>query len=267
MSSNPNPFDKAVSTPTLSFSIKDEYDQSRPKPIGTRLGGVVKKAPEVVQSRFYGGPHKGKPMFWDSDSKGNAVPEATTKDGRTNNPVNQVVITVTCDDGEDRSFWVSFYPKAMFEAVQLAITAPDGSLRAIEAGDKLYITLSGLTSVPGKNPAYAYTAEFTKGAGVFASAPPPPPVAAVPVAPAPVVSATVTEPVLSNGFTATQLVAAGWTAEQIAALTAPVVAPAPPVAPTAPAEAPVAIAAPDAAAIRQAKIDAMSEADRKLLNL
>ncbi len=277
-----NPFDKPTSTPTLSFSTKDEYGRTIPKPIGTRLGGVVQKSPEVVQSRVYEGADKGKPEYWCSDSKGKKVTNATTADGRANNPVVQIVIPVMCDDGEVRSFWISYYPKNAYESIQQAITTPDGTIRAIEPGDKLYGTLSGLTPVPGKNPSYNYMFEFTKGAGVFspaatvAASPPPPPAAGTTAASAPPVPpAPAAEPVLSNGYTATQLRAAQWTEDQIAALSAPVAAPAPPAAPapsaapTAPAEASVdpETAVATAAAAKQAKIDAMPEADRKLLGL
>lgn len=247
-----NPFDKSVSTPTLSFSTKDEYGRVQPKPIGTRLGGTVKKSPEIVQSRVYEGSDKGKPMYWDADGKGKTTTAAQTPDGRKNNPVQQIVIVVTCADGEDRSFWVSFYPKAQFESIQNAITGPDGQLRAIEPGDTLYTTLSGLTPVAGKNPSYAYTSEFTKGAGVF-SAPPAPPVAAAPPPPA----APTVEAVLSNGFTASALSGSGWTAEQIAALSTPVAPAGPPAPPAAPAADPQ----------RADKLATLSDEDRKLLNL
>lgn len=270
-----NPFDKQASTPSLSFSQRDEFGQLQSKPIGTRLGGVVKKSPEIVQSRGYEGPLKGKPLFWDSDGKGKQTDAATTSDGRSNNPVTQIVVTLTCADGEERSLWVAMYPKDMFEAVQVALTLPDGNVRAIETGDSLFVTLTGKRAVPGKNPAHTYSAEFTKGAGAFAAPPPPPPAGQQATLPPPTPSVAA-EPVLSNGFTASALRAAQWTEDQISALSvsgviaAPVAAPAPapvPVAsPVPPAEA---SAAPvdDVAAARQAKLDAMPEADRRLLGL
>lgn len=226
-----NPFDQKVNdSTTLSFSTKDQYGRTTPKAIGTRLGGTLAKDPEVVQSRFYEGPDKGKPMFWHADGGGKKTAMATTEDGRTNNPVRQIVCTFAGagDEGKDGSLWVSYYPKDMYEAIQEALAD-----NAPQKGDELWVILSGMRAIPGKNPAYTYKAEFTKRAGAFSvpttvTAPPPPAAAVTPAPPAPTAT---TEPILSNGFTASQLVAAGWTADQIAALSAPAAPPAPPASP------------------------------------
>lgn len=262
-----DPFAKSASVPSLSFSTRDEFGQLQSKPVGTRLGGKVTKSPEIVQETGYEGVFKGKLLFWDSNGTGVKTDQATTSDGRTNNPVNKIVVNVTTPQGEEASLWVSYYPKDMYEAIQEALAG-----RAIEKGDDLFVTITGKRPVPGKNPAHTYSADFTKGQGAFApeqaaaATPPPPPApVAVPAPPAPPAPA---EAILSNGFTATQLVAAGWTAEQIAALSVPTAgsapaAPAPASAPTASADsAPV-----DAAAARQAKIDAMTPEDRALLKI
>lgn len=255
-----NPFDKPTSTPSVSWATTDAVGNKSSVPIGTRQGGKVTKAPEVVQSTGYvGTPFAGRPLFWDNAGKGKKTDQAKDANGVDNKPVQQVVVTLLID-GAERGLWVPYYPKSMFESIQAAIGG-----RAIEPGDELYVTLAGFekSEDAGKAPSKLYSAEFVKGQGVFAPetpaaavpAPPAPP-AAVPAPPAPPAPPVAAEPVLSNGFTATQLRAANWTAADIAALSAPV-------APAAPAP----VDATDAAAARQAKIDAMSPEDRALLNV
>lgn len=276
----PNPFDKPTGLPSISFAITDPVTQrSVPVAIGTRLGGRVTKAPEVVQARGYEGADKGKPLFWDNLSKGLKTPNDKDAQGRDNNPVQQIVINMMCPDGEERALWVPFYPKSMFEAIVAALAG-----RAIEVGDDLFVTITGFTPVAGKNPMNDYSADFTKGAGVFAApadpAPPAPPAAPAPPPPAPVPAPPVAvappppapvpappappapapppaAPATPEGYTLASLVAAGWSAEQAVA-TYPILG----------------AAASNGAAhngngddARAAKIAAMSDEDRELLGL
>lgn len=242
-----DPFASKASTPSLSFSRRDEFGQLQSKPFGTRLGGKANKSPEIVQSRFYEGTDKGKPMFWDNDGKGKQTANSTSSDGRPNSPINQIVIEVTTPEGDAASLWVPYYPKDMYEAIQGALAG-----RAIEKGDDIFVTLTGKRPIAGKNPAHTYSAEFNKGQGVFAPAPVEQPVV-VPVPP----KAPEAEPTLSNGFTASALKAAGWADAQIEALSAPA-----PAAPPAPPAAP-----PAAVSDRDKRLAEMSDEDRKLLNL
>lgn len=248
----PNPFDQRESTPTISWAITDAFGNKSSVPIGTTQGGVVVKKPEIVQSTGYPGtPFAGKPLFWDNDGKGKKTDKSTSNDGRANKPVQQIVTVLKTSDG-DKALWTAFYPKSQFDAIQAATKGVDGKVRAIEEGDELYITLTGFerSEDAGKAASKLYSARFVKGAGAFAPDPTPPaaPVAApAPPAPAPA-APSITEAVLSNGYTASALKASGWTDEQIAALSAPA-APAPP--------------APD----REKRLAEMSDADRALLNL
>lgn len=282
-----NPFDKPESTPTISWAVTDAFGNKTSVPIGTEQGGVVVKSPEIVQSTGYAGTaFAGKPLFWDNDGKGKKTDKSTSADGRANKAVQQVV-TILKIDGEDKALWTSFYPKSQFDAIQAAIKGPDGKVRAIEPGDELYVKLTGFerSEDAAKAASKLYSARFIKGAGAFSSAAqtaaaPPPPPAAAPAPPVAAAPAPVTEPVLSNGFTASALTASGWTAEQIAALAAPappappVAAPAPPTpAPTAaPAasvtpEVPAASAAPVEMTERERKLAEMTPEDRALLGL
>jgi hypothetical protein len=261
-----NPFDKPESLPTISWALTDAHGNKTSVPVGTRQGGIVVKAPEVVQSTGYAGTaFAGKKLFWANDGKGKKTDLAKDANGVDNKPIQQIV-TVLKDKatGTDKALWTAVYPKSQFEAIQTALAG-----RAVELGDELYVTLTGFerSEDSSKNASKLYSAEFIKGQGVFAPeqaaaavpAPPAPP-AAAPAPPAPPAPA---EAVLSNGFTATALRAAGWTEEQISALSAP--APAP--APEAVTVVPAVDAVVDAAAARQAKIDAMSPEDRAMLNL
>lgn len=259
-----NPFDKPTGLPSISFVSTDPTTgRKNPLPIGTRLGGKVTKAPEVVQSRVYEGADKGKPEFWDNLGKGVKTPNQKDAQGNDNKPVQQIVINVMTPEGEEKSLWVPFYPKSMFEAVQGALAG-----RAIEVGDDIFVTLTGFTPVPGKNPMNDYAADFTKGQGAFAppppappapaaAAPPPPAPPAPPAAPAPPppAPAVATTP---EGFTLEGLLKGGWTAEQAVAAY-PMLANG-----AVPAQA-AASAAPDDA--RAQKIANMSAEDRELLGL
>lgn len=295
MTNPANPFDKPESTPTISWAITDSFGNKSSVPIGTRQGGIVVKAPEVVQSTGYAANKElaGKPLFWDNMKKGERTASAMSSDGRANKPVQQIV-TILNVNGEDKALWTSFYPKSQFDAIQAAIKGIDGKPRAIEPGDQLYVTLVGFERNEDTTKAASklYAAEFVKGAGAFApetaaAAAPPPPVAApappVAVAPAPT---PVTEPILSNGYTASALRAGGWSEAQIGALSAPAPVPAPPVAPAPPAPVAVAVDPTVVAAVastvpdptpsaapttepseREKRIAAMSPGDRALLNL
>lgn len=270
-----NPFDKPQKTPSVSFTNDDPATgQKVNKPVGYRVGGRVVKVPETVQSTGYkGSPFEGKPLFWSNDGKGVKTDAAKSADGRDNRKVEDIVthlqIKVGDDIGEERGLWCPFYPKYMYEAIQAALAD-----RAIELGDELYLTIKAYIPVPGKNPARDYTAEFIKGQGAFAPAaaeaatPPPPPAPSPPAPPPPVVDTTpagmATTP---EGYTHSGLIAAGWTTEQITAAYPQLVpagspAPAPPAAPP-----PAASVAPDVADARAAKLAAMSDADKALLNL
>lgn len=265
-----NPFDKPASLPSISFATRDEHGNLGSVPVGTRLGGRVTKAPEIVQASVYEGPDKGKPQFWGAGNK--KTTDALDAGGQPNKPVNQIVMNVRTPEGEDKSLWVPFYPKAMFEAIQTALAG-----RAIEVGDDLFITLTGFTPVPGKNPAKDYSADFTKGQGAFA---PETAAASVPAQASPATNGT---PKTAEGYTLASLIAAGWTQDQVAAAY-PALVPqaAPPPPPPAPAPSatppppapPVASAPPsppppavDAVSERQKKLDAMSPEDRQLLGL
>lgn len=267
----PDPFAPKTSAPTLSFSTRDALGELQAKPFGTRLGGTVSKAPEVVQARGYEGELKGKPLFWASDGKGKKTDQAVSPQGVANNPVNQIVINFSDagDDGGEAALWVSYYPKDLYEAIQEALQG-----RAIEPGDKLFATLTGKRPVPGKNPAYTYSAEFFKGQGAFAPvAPASPAVAAAPpvtvvAPPAPVATPVVAPPaVFANQAEYDAHIAANWTHELLVQhgkghLIPPVagsVAPAPVLAPPAPVE--------DVAAKRAAAMAALSPEDRALLGL
>lgn len=210
-----NPFDKPTGLPSISFATRDEAGNLGTVPVGTRLGGKVTKAPEIVQSRVYEGSDKGKPQFWDNKGKGVKTVNAKDSEGMENKPVQQIVINLMTPQGEEKSLWVPFYPKAMYEAIQAVLAG-----RAIEVGDELFVTLTGFTPIPGKNPAKDYGADFTKGMGVFAPpppaaapAPPPPAPPAPPAAPAPPPPAAgpATTP---EGFTLEGLLRGGWTHDQ-----------------------------------------------------
>lgn len=257
-----NPFDKPTGLPSITFATRDAAGNLGSVPLGTRLGGKVTKTPEIVQSRVYEGSDKGKPQFWDNKGKGVKTINAKDADGTDNKPVQQIVINLMCPDGEERSLWVPFYPKAMYEAIQTALAG-----RAIEVGDDLFVTITGFTPIPGKNAAKDYSADFTKGQGVFAppppaaaAAPPPPPpsAAAVPAPPAPAPPAPPAPAAVATtpeGFTLAGLLAGGWTHDQAIA-TYPML------------NGNGAIPAqPSADDLRAQKLAAMSAEDRELLGL
>ncbi len=253
-----NPFDKPAGKPSLSFATRDEHGNLGSVPVGTRLGGKVISAPRVVQSVVYEGPEKGRPEFWGDGGKKTTAPKNAA--GQDNKPVSQIVVEVRTPQGDERSLWVPYYPKAMFEAIQTALAG-----RAIEVGDDLFVTLTGFTPVPGKNPAKDYSADFVKGQGAFSAeaatktveAPPAPPAAAAPPPP-PAPPA----PAWAGQAERDAFLAAGWSPEQIAEHHPHLV---PPVA-AAPAAPPAPPAAP-ATDARAAALAAMSPEDRALLGL
>lgn len=243
--STANPFEKTSGVPTLSYSYRDENGKLQNKPFGTTYGGTVSKAPEVVQSTGYEGDYKGKKLFWDVTKQGAKTDQAKAADGRDNNPVNQIVVRFSDagEDGSEAAMWVSYYPKDQLEAIQEALNG-----RAIEPGDKLFVTLTGLRPIPGKNPAYTYVAKFEKGQGVFApaaaaaSSPAPAGPAGPAPAPAPAPAAPAAD-VQVDGYTLAQYLSSGWDVAGLKAdgrfgafFPAPAPAPAAP-APAAPAPA------------------------------
>lgn len=170
-----NPFDKAESTPTISWAVTDSFGNKTSVPVGTRQGGVVVKAPEVVQSTGYAANKElaGKPLYWSNNKGEGRVADSHSADGRPNKPVQQIVTVLKCADGVDRSLWTAFYPPSQFNAIQNAIKGPDGRPRAIEPGDQLFVTLTGFerNEDTTKNASKLYSAEFIKGAGAFAAEP------------------------------------------------------------------------------------------------
>ena len=240
-----DPFAGSAGLPSISFAVKDQYGNLLSKPVGTRIGGTVLKAPSVQQSRNF---TTKQPEFWpDGNAKTSVV----------------VDLNVDCGGEGEMSLWVK-KPSALFKAFQEA-----KGEQLVKPGDKDYVTLVGFGKPEeDKAPAKLYKVEYiptdvfaaptqaaaTPAATTPASAPPAPPAPAA-------------EPVLSNGFTASALLASGWSAAQIAALSAPaptVVPQAPPVAPAPPA----AVSAPSEALDAKAqRIAEMSPEDRALLNL
>lgn len=204
-----DPFAGSAGLPAISFVQKDQYGNMTSKPVGTRIGGKVLKAPTAVQRRNFT----------------TKLPE-TWPDG---NPKTSVVVDLLVD-GVEMSLWVK-KPSALYKAFG---EAKGDAL--IKPGDTVFVTLVGFGKPEAdKAPAKLYKVDYTPLDEFGSAAAPPPPSAATGVVAAPSTAASATppppsEPVLSNGHTATALKASGWTAEQIAALSTPVPAPAPPVA-------------------------------------
>lgn len=235
-----DPFAGSAGLPVISFASKDQYGNMTSKPVGTRIGGKVLKAPTSVQSRNFT----------------TKLPE-TWPDG---NPKTSVVLDLLVD-GVEMSLWVK-KPSALYKAFG---EAKGDAL--IKPGDMVFVTLIGFGKPEAdKAPAKLYKVDYTPldefaaavSHGVAQQAPPPPTAASSAPAPPPPAPAPAppTEPVLSNGFTASALRASGWSEAQIAALSAPAPAPAPPAPATAPA--------PPAPAQATAEV---SDEDRKLLGL
>lgn len=238
--STDDPFAGSAGLPSISFATKDEYGNLGSKPVGTRIGGKVLKAPSLAQRRNF---TTKLAEFW--------------PDG---NPKMSVVVDLDVD-GVEMSLWVK-KPSALFKAFGDAIAGAGGV--PVGPGAFIWVTLIGFGKPEADQaPAKLYKVEYTPAnsfepvgptpAGATSPAPPAPP------AP-PAAAVTATEPVLSNGFTASALKASGWNDDQIAALSAPAPVAAPPAPPAPPAATPT-------PSERQAKLDAMSPEDRALLNL
>lgn len=250
-----DPFAGSDGLPSISFASKDQYGNLSSKPVGTRIGGKVLKAPTMLQSRNF-----------------------TTKQLETwpdGNPKMSVVVEIEVA-GEPMSLWVK-KPSALFKAFGEAIGRAGGV--PVGPGAQVWVTLTGFGKPEAdKAPAKLYAVEYTP-ANQFATEVPPttPAPTAAPVA---AVGATAVAVALTTpeGYTLASLQAAGWSIDQVRAsypALIPVVAPAPPAVPTPPAPTATAPApepqpvAPvvDAAAERAAKIAAMPAEDRALLGL
>lgn len=231
-----DPFAGSAGLPNISFASKDQYGNMTSKPVGTRIGGTVIKAPSLVQSRNF-----------------------TTKLAETwpdGNPKMAVVVDLLVD-GVEMSLWVK-KPSALFKAFGEA----KGDA-VIKVGDSIYVSLIGFGKPEAdKAPAKLYKVDYVPGDPFTNAAPPPPPAAAVP-APAPP-TAAIAEPVLSNGYTASALRASGWSEAQISALSAPVAAAAPPPPPAAAAPA---TADTGDLSEREQKLATMTDKDKALLGL
>jgi hypothetical protein len=225
------------SAPSISFYVRDPNTNAlSPKPIGTRQGGPVTDDPSKTQQRNFDSK---LPEFW--------------PDGE---PKWQVVVPVEFGD-ERRAFYISKDSRegSQFQAVKAVTT--DRGLR-VGKGGELYLTLVGFKPNEDKSKASRplYSAEYTP-ANEFAGD-------------ASIVTTGV--PTTPEGFTLDSLISAGWTAAQISAsypALIPVTAASPP-PPAPPAPAPAAPPPPAFMATpsdRDAKIAAMSPADRALLGL
>jgi hypothetical protein len=247
-----DPFAGSDGLPSISFASKDQYGNLSSKPVGTRIGGKVLKAPTMLQSRNF-----------------------TTKQLETwpdGNPKMSVVVEIEVE-GEPMSLWVK-KPSALFKAFGEAIGRAGGV--PVGPGAQVWVTLTGFGKPEAdKAPAKLYAVEYTP-ANQFATEVPPTAAPATPSPSTPV--APVAVPTTPEGYTLASLQAAGWSIDQVRAsypALIPVVAPAPPAVPTPPAPTATAPApepqpvAPvvDAAAERAAKIAAMPLEDRQLLGL
>lgn len=256
MTTPANPFDNREKIPGLSWTNKDETTGvMTPKPIGTRLGGKIVKAPEMVQQTDF---DSNKPLFWKDQKK-------TTEE--TGSPAYTIVTTLETPEG-NRSLWAPKSGKegSMCRAISDAIKAA-GAPTAVVGGE-LWITLTGLVPNPkGGQPSKTYSAVYTPP-NQFAEAAPaagPTPPASVPSPPAPPAPlAPAAEVKTPEGYTLASLVAGGWTAEQAIAAYPVLGNTTAPVAPPAPPAPPVADAGADA---RAAALAQLSPEDRALLNL
>lgn len=204
MSSNPFEGGSGEKIPTISFTNTDpNTGVMTPKPIGTRLGGRVTKAPEVVQKTKFG---TGEKQYWDQ-----ANSKVTTED--TGRPLWDVVIGVDTPEGP-RNFWFAKSNKegSMFSAIKTALGA--AGVAEVKVGGELYVTLTGVTPNPkGGQPSKQYSATYTPPNPMADEAPA---AAAVPAPPAPP-APPAAEKRTADGYTLASLVAAGWTAEQAVA--------------------------------------------------
>jgi hypothetical protein len=243
-----NPFDSHEKTPSLTFSNTDPTTGvTTPKPIGTRIGGKIVKAPELVQQSQMG---SGKKLFWQDKKK---TTDAVDAHGVPNQPAMSIVTVVETPEG-NRSMWAQKSSKDGSPCKETSKAIAVAGAKTAEIGGELWWELTGLIPNPqGGQPSKQVKAYYTPP-NAFGSAvqenltdnvavptvpgtvptPPAPPAPPVPAPPAPPAPAATT-PKTPEGFTLADLVAAGWTAEQavaaypVLAVSAPA---APPAAPT-----------------------------------
>lgn len=250
-----NPFDGHDKIPGISFTNRDETTGvMTPKPTGTRQGGKIKKAPEMVQQRDY---DTKKPLFWKDQKK--TVEETDSK--------AYTIVTILDTSEGDRALWAPKSKKegSMCRAISDAIKV-SGNATAVVGGE-LWVTLTGLVpNEKGGQPSKTYSAVYTAPNAFEVPTPPasvpapPAPPTAVPAPPAPSVQPATTP----EGFTLASLLAGGWTTEQAVAAY-PVLGAVPQAAPSAPPAPPAPAATPPgnaAAALAQ-----LSDEDLAMLRL
>jgi hypothetical protein len=227
---------KGEKIPSISFTDTDPVTGvMSPKPIGTRLGGKIKKAPELIQQTKF---KTNEPLFW--KKKGDSWEKVIEE---TQSPAMTVVTTLETTEG-DRSLWAPKSSKdgSLCKAIADAIAA-SGSKTAVVGGE-LWVTLTKISPNPqGGQPSKEYAATYSPpNQFAEAPAPPAPRAPAAPPTPAPAPPAPPAAPATTpEGYTMASLTAAGWTAEQIvaqypmlgAAPAAPSAPPAPPAPPSA----------------------------------
>jgi hypothetical protein len=259
-----NPFNSGEKTISLTFTNHDENGVATPKPIGTRLGGKIIKAPELVQQTKMGSSAK---LYWGADSK--KTENAVGPNGQPNNPAMSVVTTLETAEGA-RSLWAPKSSKDGSLCKEIAKAISAAGCKTAEIGGELWVTLVGLTPNPqGGQPSKQYTAQyippnnFAAPEVPTAQATPQPPAPAAPPTPAPAPPAPPASPATTpEGYTHASLTAAGWTHEQIIA-SYPMLGgtPIPPSAPPAPP------AAPPAASDRAAALAQLSDADLDMMGM
>jgi len=260
-----NPFDSHEKTPSLTFSNTDPTTGvTTPKPIGTRIGGKIVKAPELVQQSQMG---SGKKLFWQDKKK---TTDAVDAHGVPNQPAMSIVTVVETPEG-NRSMWAQKSSKDGSPCKETSKAIAVAGAKTAEIGGELWWELTGLIPNPqGGQPSKQVKAYYTppnafaqsevlvmgENGGHMAPAPPAP--SAAPAPPAPPSAA----PKTPEGFTLADLVAAGWTAEQAVAAY-PVLGASVPAAPPAPPAPPAAPTNND----RAAAMAALSEEDLDMLKM
>lgn len=248
------PFDSESKVPSITFTDKDEATGiMSPKPVGTRLGGKIKKLPEAVQQTKFGSSDK---LFWGNDSK--KTTDELSASGQPNNACMTIVTVLETPEG-DRSLWAPKSSKdgSMCKEISKAL----GGNNPVVGGE-LWVTLTGIIPNPqGGQPSKQYSASYSAPSAFEtpAAVPAPPAPAAVPAPPVP--AAAVTTP---EGFTLASLVAGGWTQEQAVAAY-PMLGASP--APTAPPAPPATPAPPSGDDARAAALAGLSPEDRALLGI
>lgn len=260
-----NPFDSHEKTPSLTFSNTDPTTGvTTPKPIGTRIGGKIVKAPELVQQSQMG---SGKKLFWQDKKK---TTDAVDAHGVPNQPAMSIVTVVETPEG-NRSMWAPKSSKDGSSCKETSKAIAAAGAKTAEIGGELWWELTGLIPNPqGGQPskqvkayytppnAFAQPEVPTAGAVPAPPVPAPPAPSAAPAPPAPPSAA----PKTPEGFTLADLVAAGWTAEQAVAAY-PVLGASVPAAPPAPPAPPAAPTNND----RAAAMAALSEEDLDMLKM